>query len=353
MHRALRFAVLIGASMLALAIAGSALAAYTPRLVVSHAQMRTQGGGATTITVRTSTTDDSTAKATIYVPQGYTGVFSAPVGTQVGTVSARVQATAISNDTVLPLTGVIQAADPANATIAGAALACTGTTTHGATWNLVLQASGQTLNVPFFVDVITAGPEATFAQYKMQVCLPPPATATFGANLIQATLVLNSNILTTPASAGNYPWRAFFTPYSSRTGPINPAGTVEGRSPVLLSTQLTLNAKITNKKKKIAGFSGTLSEFQSQIAGATVNLLVAGKKQFSTKTKAGGKYSFSLKKTGKRKSTTRFQAQAVVPERDVTATNCAPIAPVVAPGGCVTSTRGAFTVLSPTRSIRL
>ncbi len=65
---------------------------------------------------------------------------------------------------LLPLTGTVQVR-AANGTylsgttqvpIAAAATQCTGTATHTAYWVLILQAAGQTLELPVFVDQVTA-----------------------------------------------------------------------------------------------------------------------------------------------------------------------------------------------------
>ena len=240
MHRALRLAALVGASTLALAFAGSALAAYTPQFIVSHTPSNVSSAS-TTITIKQTRDDDATAKVTFYVPQGYSGVLGQAAGTKLGTVAAHVQATAISQDAILPINGDVIAASNADATVAAASTTCTGTTTHSAFWVLALEASGQKLSVPVFIDT-TAGPEAAFAQFKLQVCLPPPAAATFGAKLLDASLTL-SNVFTTPVSPGQYIWPAFFTPYSSAAGPINPAGTVQSRAVVRLPGQITLKGR--------------------------------------------------------------------------------------------------------------
>jgi len=356
MHRALRLAVLTGASTLALAFAGSALAAYTPQFIVSHTPSNVSSAS-TTITIKQTRDDDATAKVTFYAPQGYTGVLGQAAGTKLGTVAAHVQATLISQDAILPINGDVVAASSTQTLangipIALASQACTGTPTHSAFWLLALEASGQKLEVPVFIDT-TAGPEAAFAQFKLQVCLPTPAAATFGAKVLDAALTV-SNVFTAPVSPGQYVWPAIFTPYSSSAGPINPAGTVQSRAIVRLPGQITLKGKITSKKKRTASFTGSVTENRTGVGGARVQLLLGTAVGFTATTKANGSYVFALKKKGK-KGTTTFRARVTVPERSITAVGCALTVPNLpaAPAGCVSAIASPFTATSGAVKIKL
>jgi hypothetical protein len=351
MHRALRLAALGGASTLALAFAGSALAAYTPKFTVSHTPSNVSSA-TTTIAIEQTRDDDATAKLTFYVPQGYSGVLGQAAGTKLGTVAAHVQATAISQDAILPINGDVIAASNTDAAVAAASASCTGTTTHSAFWVLALEASGQKLSVPVFIDT-TAGPEAAFAQFKLQVCLPPPATATFGAKLLDAALTL-SNVFTAPVSPGQYVWPAIFTPYSSAAGPVNPVGTVQSRAVVRLPGQITLRGKITSKKKRTASFTGSVTENATGVGGARVQLLLGSKVGFTATTKANGSYAFALKKKGK-KGTTTFRARVTVPARSITVVGCALTVTGLpaAPGGCVSAIASPFTAASGAVRIKL
>jgi hypothetical protein len=351
MHRALRLVALVGASTFALAFAGSALAAYTPKFTVSH-NPANSSSATTTITIEQTQAEDATAKVTFYAPLGYSGVLNQAAGTKLGTVAAHVQATAISQDAILPINGDVIVASNADATVAAASTACTGTTTHSAFWVLALEASGQKLSVPVFIDTTTGG-EATFASFKLQVCLPPPAAATFGAKLLDAALTL-TNVFNAPVSPGEYVWPAFFTPYASAAGPVNPAGTVQSRAVVRLPGQITLKGKITSKKKRTAGFTGSVTENRTAIAGARVQLLLGTKVGFTTTTKANGSYAFSLKKKGK-KSATTFRARVTVSARSITAEGCAVAITNLpaAPAGCVSAIASPFTATSGAVKIKL
>jgi hypothetical protein len=343
--------VLFGVSAFALALSGSALAAFTPKFIVSHTPSNVSSA-ATTISIQTTRDDDAIAKLTFYVPQGYSGVLGQAAGTKLGTVASTVQATAISQDAILPINGDILAASNTDPAVAAASASCTGTTTHAAFWVLALEASGQKLSVPVFIDTVS-GAEAAFAQFRLQVCLPPPATATFGAKLLTATLSL-TNVFTTPVSPGQYIWPAIFTPYAAASGPANPAGTVQARAVVRLPGAVRLTGKITSKKKRTVRFTGSVTENSVGVAGARVQLLIGTKVSFRATTKANGSYTVSLRKRGK-KSTSVFRAQVTVPARAVTVTGCAVAIPNLpaAPAGCVSATASAFTATSNAVRIRL
>ena len=104
-------------------------------------------------------------RASIYVPIGtpITTLNQAP-GTTLGTVKAQVVALALGG-ALLPLTGEIKVAPP-GAVTAASQTACIQAATPAATWLMVLQAAGQTLNVPMYV-VTTAGAETAFGPAKI------------------------------------------------------------------------------------------------------------------------------------------------------------------------------------------
>lgn len=337
--------------LVALAFAGTAQAAYVPKLVVNHAPPNVSTAG-TTISIQLTRDDDATAKVTFYAPLGYQGVLNQAAGTQIGTVQATVQATRISADAILPLNGTVVTDNPANH---AASLCAPGT--HSAVWLLRLEAAGQTLTVPVYIDTVSAGPEATFASFKLQVCLPSPhippeqGGAAFGAKLLTATLTLNQ-ILTAPATRGQYVWPGAFTPYAAGSALPNVAGTVEARAVVRLPGQLTLNGRITNRARRAILLSGALTENLAGITGMTVQIQIGGRTSFRTRTGASGRYSLALRRRGSaRRITSAFRARVVVPARDVRSTACA--GPSLAPGGCVSATASSFTLLSRTVRITL
>ena len=342
-------AVLAACAVLgALGWAGGAGAAYVPRLVVGHAAV-TGTSVATTISFQLTRDDDATAKVTFYVPLGYRGVLGQPAGTQLGTVQASVQALRVGPDAVLPLAGVVRADDPARH---GASPCSPGI--HGAVWLLLLEAAGRTLTVPVYVDAVTAGPEAAFAQFRLEVCLPPPDVpeeqggAAFGTTLLSATLQLRSGLLTTPATRGRYAWPGLFTPYAAGGRP-NVAATVEARAIVRLPGRLTLTGRITSRRTRTISLSGALTEHLVGLPQRPVDILVGGRRAFGIVTGRDGGFALALRRRGQGRVTSTFRARARVPARDVTAAECA--GPSLAAAGCVTATASAFTVLS--RAVRI
>lgn len=276
MKKTIRFALLAGAVFASLAFAGSALASFAPKLVVS-ADGGQALGGATRIGVVASNSDDPTAKVTIYVPAAY----------QVGTPSAGklgdVTATASAADlggAVLPLTGELDAIAP-TATTNAAAAQCG--VTPGQTWDLHLTAAGQTLDIPMFV-VAASAPETNVGySTKLVVCLPPPdvpvgtpGRATFGAKLLSATFT--SSAITQPSTAGDYRWTSLWTPYNPGKGTVNAAGTVESQSVRHLPSKVSLTVskkKLTTYiKRKIKGKIHRIRRVTTQVkvtATATTN----------------------------------------------------------------------------------
>ena len=194
-----RIALLLGAVAAALAFAGSALAAFSPKLVITHDPLTPQGGGKTDIAVSFDQNDDATFRAVIYAAVGYTGSLGAP-GQKVGTAEAQVL-TSIAPTQPIPVTGAITADDPSKYT--ASATQCTQSPTHTIVWLLQLEAAGQQLTVPAYVDALTAPPEAALGSFKITVCLPSPyipasaGGATLGAKLVSATLHL-SNVFVLP-----------------------------------------------------------------------------------------------------------------------------------------------------------
>jgi hypothetical protein len=326
------------AAALSFAFAGSALAAYTPHLSITHTPLTLAGGGSTDLTIGFDQADDATAAVTIYVPQGYTGTLGVSPGTQLGTIDASIIAFAISPTQPLPLKGVIQADDPAKYVANPCAPGM-----HEAVWLLRLQAAGTELAVPGYVDTVTAPTEAPLGKFKLQFCLPSPyipmsaGGATLGAKLVSATLHL-SNVFALPSQNGSYGWTALTTPYTVGTGTPNIAGTVQARAFVQLPAQVSLKAKV---KKKRATLSGALRLNLAGLAGVKVSLLSGTsrtklKAAGSATTRGGGAYSF--RKTVRK--TTYFRVKVTVPTRTASCTGGVPGIP------CASASANGFTTQS-------
>jgi len=333
MKTILRLGVLTLVSTAALALAGNALA--TQKLSVK------QTTSSLTIKVSQAQTDPQPLRISIYVPNGYSINSSAAPGTKIGSTTG----TVFSRDAniPLPLSGDVVAVPPTTN-----APGC-DPVPHIAVWNLALSVAGQTINLPVHVDQLT-GAEAALGAYKLVVCLAPddvplgtPGRSPNGARLLDATFTVD-NIFTVPA--GQSLWKAITIPWAG--GAPNAAGVVETRA-LVANGSVTL-AKQVFPKKRLVRFTGKVTQGGTGVGSASVVLLVNGKSAgFTTRTKAPGSYTISLKKTGK-KTTSTFQARTTVPERDITATGCA--APTtVAP--CVSATASPFTAVSAKIRIRL
>jgi hypothetical protein len=332
----LRLAVLAVVGTTALALAGNALA--TQKLSVRQT--------ATSLTVKVSQaqTDPQPAKITVYVPTGYSINASAAAGAKVGTASGTVFVR--DQNIPLPLTGDVVVAPP-NTNATGCA-----TGTHLAVWILDLQVAGQSQRLPVHVDA-TAGAETALGAYKLVICLPPadvpqgtPGRAPSGSQLLDATFKVD-NIFT--VAPGNTVWKAFTTPWTPGLPVPNAAGTVETRA-LVSNGVVTLNARVTNKGKRVVRASGKVTQAGAAIAGAQVSLLLNGKSRFQPRTTASGAYSILLRKSGK-KTTTTFQARTTVAERDATSTGCA--SPTLPNVPCVNATSSGFTAVSRKVRIRL
>ena len=343
---------LVGAVMLS--TAGTALAAYnSPQLRVTDA------GTAVTIRYSVSATDDPTAKLTFYAPTGYTASLNAAAGTTLGTVTAQGTATDLAN-ALLPLTGTVQAraatgtftsAPGSQPTpLAAAATLCTGTATHTAFWVLILQAAGQTLELPVFVDAPAVGPNASsFASASIQACLPPPdvpagtpGRATFGFKLTQVDFRVN-NIFTSPGT-GQPRWRVLATPYTPNTGRANAAGSVEAQSVIASPRVLTLRRPTVKTSNGTATL--TLGGTAQLPAGAAATLrLYRGSSATRlspsvtlSRTGTGFRGTLRIKQTGKAQ-VVFLQARAVV---SAGSTTCTPTFGVP----CVSATRAGVTVVT-------
>jgi hypothetical protein len=344
----LRLMTLVAGALAALALAGSAFAAFTPRMVVSQ-NLAAGGAQPTTIHVNVAQTDDAAAVAQIYVPTGYSIASSAP-GTNLGAASGTVFARDVG--LTLPLDGTVIADDPANHTADPCAPG-----THFAVWVLNLSVAGNTIALPVYVDP-TAGAETAFGAYKLRTCFGPPdvppgtpGRSPNGAQLLDASFTVNSAI-TAPTAPARYVWRALLTPWTPGTGVPNVAGTVEARSFVDLPGAISLSASYVRKSNSYR-LSGTVKAGGTAVGGAKVDVYrgrtAKVAKAGSTTTKAGGTYSVAGKLTPKK--TTFFQTRATGGGDDYPA-GCTAAGLAPAPVPCATATLGGWSAVSRVISIR-
>jgi hypothetical protein len=327
MRRFIRLAIAAGAVVSALAFSGSAWAVYSPSLTVTS--QRNGPGRPTAILlghVQTAA-DDPTFKDTIYAPLGYGVNLSQAPGTKIGDVSARIILRNAGNAEV-DVEGQVIADTPAlyqsNPCAPGL---------HGAVWKLNITIAGTPQTIPIYVDAVTAGPEATFASAKIQLCLPGPAATSVGAQLLFAFFDVNG-VFTNPSNTQDRIWHATFTPYFPGTQTPNPAGMTEGQALVPGRVSLTVKSKSLKKGRVI--ISGKLLVSGRPYRGAIIELYVGNRKVAQTQTNASGIYKFRRKI----KKRTRFGVQ-VLELADVALPCPGPPLPGV-PQGCRTATISFF-----------
>ena len=221
MRKTSKLVVFTVTALAGLAFAGSALASYGPKIVISSNDDYSLSAG-----VVVPNTDDPTAKVAIYIPSQYTVATAAPG--KLGSVTATASAADLGG-AVLPLTGELDAIAPTAAT-AAAAQQCG--VTPAQTWNLHLTAAGQALDIPMFV----VASQVPGYPWSLVVCLPPPdvpvgtpGRATFGAKLLSATFA-DSAIKEPATGSGDLRWTSLWTPYNPGVGTVNAAATVEVQS---------------------------------------------------------------------------------------------------------------------------
>ena len=362
MKQAIRLALVGCASFLALAFAGPALAAYAPRIVVTTTT-DAAGNPATTITVAQTPEEDPAARIVIYAPPAFAASLSQAAGTQIGTVTGRVQAADLGG-AIVPVEGTVTVASAAQATaFSAAAAACLGTATHEAVWLLNLAAGGQSLPspVPVFVDR-TTGVEQAIGSLKLQICLPPgdvpagtPGRAVLGIKLVESSLTLRG-VFQTPATPGEYRWTGIFTPYTPRTGRPNIAGTVQSQAVVRSPARLTLTGRrvvqrVSRKSKRTRTFArltGLLRAGGEPVAGARVDILVGNRRVARATTGANGSFRVTIRLT----RTTTFRARATAAASSETG-GCTPPIPLPTGGAaaCTTVTVGAVSATSNTARV--
>lgn len=286
MRKGIRAAALVAAALGALALTAAATAAYTkPTLKISYA------GTTTNIVASANVGEDSTARAAIYVPTGTALTTNQPAGATIGTAKAQVSALALGG-ALLPLEGSIVVAAPGAVPPASQA-ACTQGQAPITTWILVLQAAGQTINLPAFL-LPTAGAETGLGPAKLVFCLPPPDVpeaqggATFGSKFLQADLKVNGVFSRVDTGF----WLGVWTPYVAG-GQVNAAGTVA--SPAAIAPgQVTL--KVAKSGAITSRLTGVLTQGGQPTAG-TVQIF-AGLKRTGLKRvktlRVGARGTFAL-----------------------------------------------------------
>jgi hypothetical protein len=205
---------------------------------------------------------------------------------------------------------------------------------------MVLQAAGQTLQVPTY---LVATPDFGPSTGYIQICLPPPdvpvgtpGRATFGAKVYSAELAING--VFSPVALGA--WIAFWTPYNPGVGTVNVPGTVA--SPAAIAPgAVTISAKSSGKGAVV---TGSVTQAGQPRGGASVTITGGATKAKLTTTKkvrvgANGKF------TAKIAVGTFFRASAVAAPGSATPL-CQQLNAVLAPLPCVNPTVNGFTAKS-------
>lgn len=334
MKRGIRTLSVAVAALVVLALAGVASAAYTtPKLSVSYA------GTVTRVIASAGVDDDATARAGIIIPNGTTITTTATPGTKVGTANAQVSALALGG-ALLPLSGDIIVAPP-GAIPAASQTGCIGAAPTQATYILVLQAAGQTINLPAYV-IATPAALASLGASQLVFCLPPPdlpvdkGGATFGAKFLSADLSFNG--VFGPITQGA--WVGIWLPWNPGVGTVN--GAAITASPALIAPgTVTLAGKKLAKKRVL---TGKLTQGGVGVASRVQIWGAVGKAAFkplkSAPTTAAGAFAFTVPAGSK---ATTFQARATVPGRS-SAAGCSAFSALPAP--CINATVNGFAAKS-------
>jgi hypothetical protein len=348
MRRSIRAAVIATALLGALAFAGSAFAAFQPKLIVKTAAT------GVTVSVNVGANDDPTAKVSIYVPAGYT-LNPPALGTKLGDVTATASAADLGG-AILPLTGELDAISQSSlsASQQQSEAACLGGASPSVIWLLHLTAAGQVIDIPMYI-LPTTGVEQTAGMAKIVVCLPPPDVpqsnpnrAVFGAKLLSATFTTTG--LSAPAAAGDFRWTSLWTPYTPGAGTPNAAGSVEAQSIVHVPTHALLSVK----KKKLVSYKTVHGKKVKVVktkvtwtASAQANGQPVAAATFVT-TKNGVRIGGSSGSFILAKGTVTLATTATIPDQDLAAAGCTP-SPIFQGLPCIDATVGGGTFTASTK----
>ncbi len=341
-----RFWVGTACALLAACALAAGASAKTQLLVTGPTA--TAASGTTVLEVKGAPADAAWAQLTTYVPSGYTINLGQPVGTRIGTVSARAQL--LGSGASATATGVVVAADRNDAAVQQAATQCTRSPVHAGVWTMRLTLPAQTLELPLYVDP-TTGSEAASGGAKLVVCLPQPYArglpnyAPLGTKIDDLRTTLSAGVFTTPLFAGSHVWRTVVTPWSPSGAAPDTGSTVETQGLVGVPSSLSLKATLTTKRARLTVknsvlLSGTLLEALRGVAGATVSFFATDRNAGTAITSATG--SFARKIALAQRKT--FRVTALVPTRETPCVN--PLPSSVAAAGCVSATRAGYRLRS-------
>jgi hypothetical protein len=324
----------------------SAAGAKTQLLVTGPTA--TAASGMTVLEVKGAPADAAWAQLRTYVPSGYTINLGQPVGTRIGSVSARAQL--LGSGVTTAGTGVVLVADRNDAAVRQAATQCTRSPTHAGVWLLRLTVTTQTLEIPMYVDPTTES-EAGFGSANVVLCLPQPYAnglpgyAPLGTKIYDLTTTLSAGVFTNPLFTGSHVWRTLVTPWSPGGAARDDAATAETQGLIAVPSSLSLKAKLTTTRGRLTVknsvlLSGTLREALSGVAGATISFFATDRNAGAATTSASG--SFARRISLPQRQT--FRVTATVPTRETPCVD--PLPSSVAPAGCVSAARAGYRVRS-------
>src|SRR5262245_29572073 len=323
------------AAVAALIAVPAAMAAYTsPKLEVNQT--------ATGVVVKASLNpnDDPTARVGIIAPTGTQLTTTQAPGTVLGPVKAIVKALDLAGAD-LPLEGQLVVAAPGQVP-AATVTQCTQNVTPIATWVMVLQAAGQTLQVPTYL-VPTSGALTAAGPAYIAICLPPPdvpagtpGRATFGAKVYSAELAINGVFSRVAVGA----WISSWVPYTPGAGVPNPGGAVVAPAAIAPGA-VTITAKRSGRGAIV---SGAVTQAGQPRGGATVTVLGGSVKSKLT-TRKRATVSASGRFTVKFPLGTFFRADAVATGGTATPL-CTQLQPLIGATPCVNPTVNGFSAKS-------
>ena len=338
----------VGAACALVIAAGVAADASAKAQLLVTGPTATAASGMTVLEVKGAPADTAWAQLRTYVPSGYTINLGQPVGTRIGSISARAQL--LASGATAAATGVVLVADRNDTAVQQAATQCTRSPTHAGVWLVRLTLPAQTLEVPLYVDA-TTGSEAAFGSAKLVLCLPQPyarglpAYAPLGTKIDDLRTTLSAGVFTNPLFAGNHVWRTVIVPWNSSGAGQNNGATVETQGLVGVPSSLSLKAKLTTTRARLTVensvlLSGMLLEDLRGVAGVTVSFFATDRNAGTARTSATGSFARRLL-LGERKT---FRVTASVPTREAPCVS--PLPSSVAPAGCVSATRAGYRLRS-------
>jgi hypothetical protein len=310
MKHMIRAGVGAGAAIAALALAGSALAAMSPRLDVGTGQSGTLKVGA-----RLGQADDWLGRLQVFVPSGYK---LAPTD---GTATVQAVEMQIGPSNIGKLAGTAKPVPASDPSVSWATTNCDNAA-HAGVLMVTLTGGDNSWSFPVFVDQ-TTGSETQFGPQKLVFCFgprEPGAANSMSSKLLSLSLTLNG--VTAPATAGDYLWRSLWTPFAGASGDaLDQAASVEAQSTTRVSSGvLTITAKTAGKHVVLGGKLVLNGEAMDGIAvrvkhGTSPSRLVTAG---GMKTNAAGLWSLRVRVTRGQ----YFQAGATIGSSDLGSGGC-------------------------------